>query len=67
MSRKKAIVVGPISCYKCEHMKCYMKEVGKHHYKSQYVCGINNNELPSKLTILIPKWCPEGYENLFNL
>lgn len=66
MSRKKK-KVGPVSCYQCEHVRCYMKKVGKHHFRSQYVCTMTNNELPSKFTILIPKWCPKGYKNLFEL
>lgn len=38
----------------------------KERYKSKYVCRINGNEIPNKFTILIPKWCPKGYKNLYD-
>lgn len=43
-----------------------MKEVKKNRYKSHYVCSITHNEIPRKFTVLIPKWCPKGYKNIFD-
>lgn len=56
----------PVNCHQCDHSRCYMREIGKNRFRSQYVCSITHNEIPSKLTILIPKWCPKGYKNLYD-
>ena len=65
---KKKNNQSPLSCYQCDFSRCYMRKTDKNkeRYKSKYDCRINGNEIPNKFTILIPKWCPKGYKNLYD-
>lgn len=55
----------PVSCKQCDFHHAYMKKIGHNHFQSQYVCTKRNNNMIPK-GVLIPKWCPEGYEDLFS-
>jgi len=64
--KRKSSSSDPIQCTACKECEGSMKEIAPNHHVSRYVCRLTNNEVPMKPFILIPKWCPKGYKNLFD-
>lgn len=57
----------PVCCSQCEYSESYMKKMSENHYVGHLMCKKCNNQIPMKPFVLIPKWCPMGYINLFDL
>jgi len=64
--KRKGADDDPIQCTDCPFCECQMKEIAKNHVCSHYVCSLTGNDVPQQFSTLIPKWCPKGYENLFD-
>ena len=58
----------PVSCSQCKYSRSYMKRIAPNHLVGHMMCKKCNNQIPmNNPLILIPKWCPCGYKNLFDL